>query len=104
MKHPETYSGRTRLFMSRFYHIMREDPPQFILKKLRTKRGWYTEDKHLVELDHRLDFISTAIHEMLHAIHPKAPEMWVRKNEVHLINQLSHRQIKNILKTIIDHL
>lgn len=77
-------------------------------KKLRLNRGFIVlndkdpkDTSHMV-LDHRDRLIATLIHEVLHYIYPTACEGFILEHERALINQLSDRQIRNIIKRFAE--
>jgi len=64
--------------------------------------GKYNYETTDITIDHRRDFLSTLIHEYLHHIHPDMCETKVLYEESRIINALSIRQIKNILKALAE--
>lgn len=85
-------------FVRKLYKLFREKPHIFHVKKLRVARGYCHTDVERIELDYRDELISTLLHEALHFIHPEMTEEQVLWHETYLINKLSPRQIKNIIK------
>jgi hypothetical protein len=69
-----------------------------------TIEGWDRQSKIVVTLNPKLDVISTMIHEFLHYRHPKMCESKIRKLEKKLMNSLSDRQVKNIVKRVANYL
>ena len=55
-----------------------------------------------VRLDYREDIISTFVHEFFHYRHPEWVEEDVIKAEVIIMNTLTRRQAKNILKRLAE--
>lgn len=51
-----------------------------------------------IHLDHRSTLISTLIHEALHYFYPEASETWILKMERKLINEITDRQVRNIIR------
>ena len=83
-------------FLSRNVHI--------IFKKIRKYTGTYDLDKDgeiTIVLDPRWDIIATLIHEVLHYIYPDLCETEILKMESKLVRNLSDRQLKSILETMI---
>lgn len=85
-------------FVRKLYKLFRQKPKIFHVKKLKSARGYCHTDIEKIELDYRDEIISTLLHEALHFIYPDWPEEEVLWHETHLINKLSPRQIKNIIK------
>lgn len=72
-------------------------------KKLRDYRGYIHYDPESVDtaavtLDHRDKLLSTMIHEAIHYIYPEYTECQVLLLEREIVNGLSDRQVKNIIK------
>jgi hypothetical protein len=53
-------------------------------------------------IDHRTDLLSTLIHEFLHYQYPEWSEEKVAEVEHLIVNKLSQRRVKNILKKFSD--
>ena len=53
-----------------------------------------------ITLDHRMDVISTLIHESLHRFYPFATEEWICDMEKKIVNKITNRQVKNIIKRL----
>lgn len=66
--------------------------------------GWDGEGKVIITLNPKCDVLSTMMHEFLHYRHPNLCESGVRKAEKRLMNSLSDRQVKNILKKVANYL
>jgi len=62
--------------------------------------GNYDPDTSIIKIDYRRDMLSTLIHEVLHHWHPDWCETKVLQHESLIINALSQRQIKNIIRII----
>lgn len=85
-------------FVRKLYKLFREKPNIFHVKKLKAARGYCHTEIERIELDYRDEIISTLLHEALHFIYPQMSEENVLKNEHELINTLSSRQVRNIIK------
>lgn len=85
-------------FVRKLYRLFKEKPKIFYIKKLKSARGYCHQDIEKIELDYRDEIISTLLHEALHFIHPEMSEDQVLWHETYLINKLSPRQVKNIIK------
>jgi len=85
-------------FVRKLYKLFREKPNIFHVKKLKAARGYCHLETERIELDYRDEIISTLLHEALHFIYPELSEELVLKNEHDLINSLSPRQVRNIIK------
>lgn len=85
-------------FVRKLYKLFREKPHIFHVKKLRSARGYCHTDIERIELDYRDELISTLLHEALHFLHPEMTEEQVLWHETYLINKLSERQVRNIIK------
>ena len=62
---------------------------------------WLDKEAHkpvTVTIDHRQDLLSTLIHEFLHYRYPEWAEDKVGEVEKMIVNKLSQRRVKNILK------
>lgn len=106
MENPMTYSQvELHSFTRKLYRFLKSD--HYVeLKKLRGFYGYILQSDssssaHIV-LDPRDKLISTLIHEVLHYLYPDASETKVLEMERALINQLSERQIKNIIKRFAE--
>ena len=100
-------------FTRRAYRFLREHPEKVEIAKIRERArdkdgkgfvpvaGKCTVDKE-ISLDYRKDLISTLVHELLHAFHPDWAETTVLREESALINQLSSRQVKNLIKAFAE--
>jgi hypothetical protein len=80
------------------------------LKKLRSLRGYIDNcDREAgyyvtVALDHRDRILSTLIHEYVHFRFPELCETEVLKLETQIMNSLSARRAKNLLKRLVAQL
>lgn len=86
------------LFVRKLYKLFKEKPHIFHVKKLKKARGYCHLETEKIELDYRDEIISTLLHEALHFLYPEMSEEHVLKNEYELINRLSSRQVRNIIK------
>lgn len=90
-------------FTRKLYRYLDDRKHQIEFKKLKVYRGYihFNDDPsvatHMV-LDYRERLISTLIHEVLHYLHPSDSESRILERERALINQLSERQVRNIIK------
>jgi len=62
--------------------------------------GIYEPETAVITVDHRRDLLSTLIHEFTHHLHPDWSETRVLHFERKMINALTQRQIKNILRAL----
>lgn len=85
-------------FTRDLYKLFRDKPKIFHVTKLKSARGYCHQDIERIELDYRDEIISTLIHEAIHFIYPDMVEEDVLKQESLLINSLSPRQVRNIIK------
>lgn len=90
------------IITKRLYRLIKNHPDIFTLKKLRGNRGWYNPDTKEIEIDYRGEIIGTIIHEAIHHWYPDWCESDVYEAERNIVNQLSIRQIKNIIKVFAD--
>lgn len=80
------------------YNLFNTRPEVFVLKKMRLYEGEYNPEDDKINIDYRKEFISTLVHEVLHFLNPNWPEQKVRLEEQKIMNSLSVRQVRNILK------
>jgi len=85
-------------FTSRLYSELRKPERNIILKKLRGLCGLYDYGSEDITLDYRRELVPSLIHEILHHFNPDKCESWVLSEEKKIMNALSVRQIKNIIK------
>lgn len=57
-----------------------------------------------MEIDYRRDIVATLIHESLHKWHPKWCETKVIRHERKIVNQLTCRQFKTLMKLIASNI
>lgn len=94
------------LFMRKAHKFLKEHPEDVILKKIKVQEsgicfvGFYDPAEEKMEVDYRRDFLSTFVHELLHHHYPSWPETRVYLTERAIMNQLSLRQIKNLIKSL----
>jgi hypothetical protein len=91
----------TYVFTRKFYKFLKSHSSQIFFRKLYgNQSGNYDYETEDIIVDHRRDFLSTLIHEFLHHIHPDWSETKVLSTERRLINSLTPRQVRNILKKL----
>jgi len=83
---------------SRLYCELRDNPQYITLRKIKNAQGLYWYDSDLIEIDYRKMLLPTLVHEYLHKWYPDKSETWVLQQEQIIMNALSTRQAKNILK------
>jgi hypothetical protein len=73
---------------------------KFTFRRMPRRRGYVLTNTFPTEvhLDHRDSVISTLVHEALHYFYPTASETWVLRMESKIINKLTDRQVRNILR------
>jgi len=92
----ETYALTRRL-----YGFLRNHSDQIFFKKLYGNvYGYYDHGTAEITIDHRRDVIATLIHEFIHHIHHDWSETKVLNYERRIVNSLTPRQIKNIIKVL----
>ena len=62
--------------------------------------GLYYPETDEITIDYRRSIIPTLIHEALHKWHPEWSETKVLSTESHIVNALTPRQVRNIIKAI----
>ncbi len=93
------YKNSLYRFTSRLYRELRKPERNITLKKLRKPYcGFYDCITEEITLDYRQEILSTTIHEYLHKFNPDKCETWILSEEKKIMNSLSVRQIKNIIK------
>lgn len=97
----------TQAYTRSFYRFL-EKGCTFTFKRMKytagTIDGWDRHGKVIITLNPKCDVVSTIVHEYLHYRHPKTCESSIRKLEKKLMNSLSDRQVKNILKRVAKYL
>lgn len=97
----KTRQKETYEFTRKFYKFLKNHSSHIFFEKLYGNYvGKYDIETTDITIDHRRDFLSTLIHEYLHHVHPDWSETKVLNQERKLINALSVRQVKNILKAL----
>lgn len=86
-------------FTRKLYRFL-DEGHYFKFRKMPHNRGEIYPHHEPIEihLDHRDRILPTLIHEALHYFYPEASETWVLKTERKIINQLSDRQVRNIIR------
>jgi hypothetical protein len=95
-------------FLFQLYRFL-EDGHTLKVTKLRMFAGkidfWLDKKDNrpaVITIDHRTDLLSTLIHEFLHYQYPEWAEEKISETETHIVNKLSQRRVKNILKKFSD--
>ena len=84
---------------SRLYKELREGNNLLTLRKMGANRqGLYDYGTEEICLDYRRELIPTLIHEYLHKWYPDKCETWILNLESRIVNALSVKQVKNIIK------
>ena len=92
-------------YTNRIYRFLEKHGDAIIFIKIQgPQTGFYDRagDEFSIEIDYRKEIIPTLIHELLHRWYPEWCETKVRKVETQIVNQLSERQCKNILKKLAN--
>jgi len=99
--------SETQLYTRSFYRFL-ERGCTFEFKRMKAVageiEGWDRNGRVIITLNPKCDVVSTMMHEFLHYRHPSFCESKIRKLELKLMNSLSDRQIKNILKRVANYL
>lgn len=101
-------AGYLKHFTSHLYRFLEEGHTLKFLKmrKYVGKIDWYEIDEvdgtATIVLDHRKDILPTIIHEFLHYKYQDWSEEEISDMEEAIINKLSDRRVKNILKKFAD--
>ena len=92
------YDQYTHYFLTKMYKLFKDEPYIFTIKKIKGLHGLcdYVADE--IKIDYRKSLIPTIIHEVMHYYYPMWSETKVIKEERKIVNYLSIRQIKNIIK------
>lgn len=96
----EVYAYTTKL-----YKFLREGHSITFRRLHHSYMGEITYDERgtaYVKVDHRDKMFSTLLHEFLHYAHPKWSETKVLEMERKLVNALTPRQVKNIIKRLAE--
>jgi hypothetical protein len=86
-------------FMRKFYRFL-DQGHNIHFRRLKDAHGiiWKYQYPTTVIFDPRKELFATIIHEAIHYIHPDLSETNVLKYEREVVNALSERRIRNILK------
>lgn len=91
-------------FTRKLYNFLDRQEHTIKLTKHHTFYAQITYPKNdtdaLVTIDYRRDILSCLIHEVLHHYYPKWSEKKVLRMEAKIINRLTERQAKNIVKKL----
>ena len=86
-------------FIRNLYYFLRHHSDKIDFKKLSGGvYGYYDEEVDEITIDYRRDIIATLIHESLHHFHHDWSETNVGREESRIMNILTPKQIKNIIK------
>jgi len=84
---------------SRLYKELKNKENIIILKKMGARRqGLYDYETGEISLDYRKELVPTLIHEYLHKWNPEECETSILNMERKIVNSLSLKQVKNIIK------
>jgi len=98
-----TYTKRQLYCIThRLYKDLKKNPALITMKKLRSCHGEYDYGTDEIRLDYRMKLVPTLVHEHLHKWYPNKSETWILNRECVIMNNLSVRQIKNILFAFIS--
>lgn len=91
--------NHVKKFTGKLYKFLNEGH-NFKFQKMKDMRGHIVTYRNptTVYIDPRDQIISTLIHETLHYFHPEESEQWILEMEFKIVNKLSERQIRNIIK------
>ena len=85
----------------RLYYLIRNHGDRIDFKKLsHGVYGYYETETEEITIDYRRQIVPTLIHEFLHHIHPDWCETKVLEHESKVMNSLSPKQIRNIIKVL----
>ena len=88
-------------FTRRLYYLIRNHSDNIDFRKLGGGvYGYYEPETEEITIDHRRNIIATLIHESIHKFNPDWSETQVLHEESRIMNLLSARQIKNIIKVL----
>lgn len=90
-------------YTRKLYRFLRERP-KFTFKHMRVYRGWIDLDDSpvTVTLEPRSAILTTLIHEFLHHEHPDWSESRILRMEDTLMNSLTERQVRNVVKRFAE--
>ena len=86
----------------RVYASLKEEPENFILRKLKKNDGFYDPDTEEIHIDYRGEILPTLIHECLHKWFPDRSEKWVYGQESSIVNNLTTKQAVNLLRVLLN--
>lgn len=91
-------------YLRRIYRLLRDDQSPIILRKFNSiKIDGVIHAVHgkaeetTIWLNPKGEMLSTVIHECLHVLYPKWSHPKIKKYEAQIFNQLTNRQLKNLL-------
>lgn len=101
-KNPPKNHKEMSKFIRRFYYLLRHHSDRIYFQRLgRNVYGYYDYGTEEITVDYRKEMVPTLIHEALHHWHPDWPEKAVLKEEKEIVNSLTPRQYKNILRVLV---
>ena len=74
------------------------NPDILVLKKLKGMDAYYDGD--VIVIDPRKELLPSLIHEFIHKMYEEYPESLVKKCESKIINSLTIKQFKNIIRVL----
>ena len=84
------------------YKTIREDPQAIIIRKIRRPVvGVCDYENDTISIDYRGEILSTLIHECLHKWYPDKSEGWVISQEKKIMNNITQKQAKNLLRALL---
>lgn len=87
--------------LRKIYKTCRCSPENIKIKKIhKYYYGLYFPDSDEIIVDYRCPIISIFVHEMVHKFYPDKNETWVLLAEKRIMNKITRRQAKNLMKTI----
>jgi hypothetical protein len=92
-------------FITKLYRFL-ENGHRLEFKKLREYSGhvYFNLNPTHVIIDHRKELIPTLIHETLHYFYPDKSEKWIIRMEKQIVNKLSERQVRNIIRHLAQNI
>ena len=92
-------------YVARMHRFLNTHADKIVFKKCKSNSGYYVTDIKEpkiwhIELDYRDCVLSALWHEALHRWHPDWNHAKIYKMESAIINNLSIRQVKNMLKKL----
>jgi len=105
IKPPPKNRKEMNRFIRRFYYLIRHHSDQIYFQRLsRNVYGYYDYGTGDITVDYRKEMVPTLIHEAIHHWHLDWSENAVLKEEKEIVNSLTSRQYKNILRVIVENL